>query len=212
MKYLIIISILLTGCLTQKNLPKHNDKFPEKAAEYAADKFPCITKDSQVTEIFDSTQYLTTIEDLSLTVKFLNQINDSLLKALLADSNCKHYSVVIDMLRYENIRLQEQIKRVKPVIKEKLVVRTVEDSAAKFALLSKHGKELEAKQKELDKNIDKVSMLEKQKEELQSKLDKRTKKMWLFLWIAVGLAIWNFRKQIISLLARLIVPVKIPPV
>lgn len=48
--------------------------------------------------------------------------------------------------------------------------------------------------------------------ELEGKLKAKTKKMWLFLFIAIGLGIWNFRKQILSLLARLIVPVKIPPI
>ena len=36
---LIGAAIILAGCLTQKNLPKHNDKYPLAAAEYYLKKF-----------------------------------------------------------------------------------------------------------------------------------------------------------------------------
>jgi hypothetical protein len=43
----------LSGCMTEKNLQKHNERFPEAAAKYCSDKFP-------ITETHKSDTLLTT--------------------------------------------------------------------------------------------------------------------------------------------------------
>jgi hypothetical protein len=41
---LLLAALIMDGCMTARNLPKHNDKYPLEASRYAADHWPC--KDS----------------------------------------------------------------------------------------------------------------------------------------------------------------------
>lgn len=64
-----------SGCLTAKNLPKHNDKFPLAAAEYAAGKYP--RRDSIGTPKLDSIKKADNV-DYSFLIDSINQVVDSI--------------------------------------------------------------------------------------------------------------------------------------
>lgn len=80
---LLILMSWLTGCMTAKNLPKHNDKFPLAAANYAAKKFPY--KDSVGEVLFDTSS----VQNIDHSI-----LIDSLQKAI--DSLNDHWASDID--------------------------------------------------------------------------------------------------------------------
>lgn len=124
----------LTGCFTAKNLPKHNDKYPEAAATYASKKFPCVTGDTIITIYSDSSQYLQSIEDLNASLLWLNQVNDSLLNELIKptttpDTVCKKYEATVSIMSKRIQDLQLQLKTIKPTIEYRDKIVPKMDSA-----------------------------------------------------------------------------------
>jgi hypothetical protein len=75
--WLIIVALFLfglTGCLTEKNLPKHNDKFPSAAAEYAHKKFPLKDSAGRI----DTTYIKADNKDYSSLIDSINNVIDSI--------------------------------------------------------------------------------------------------------------------------------------
>lgn len=127
--------------MTANNLPKHNDKYPQQAAEYAANKWPCTTGDTTVIIETDSAQYLQSIQDLEYSVSWLNEINDSLWKELASfrdtthsDTICRKYAPVIKQQQKEIENLRFQLDHILPIFVTNTSYVPVIDSANNTAL------------------------------------------------------------------------------
>lgn len=189
----------ISGCTTQSKVQNWNNKHPELAAQYCADKFPA--KDSvYVKEVLlpgDSTEYLKSIDDLNQSVNALNEINDSLIRVLVTDTACNKYLFTIRSLQRENAILKQKIAVIKcpkdTIRKDSIIIRR--DRAREFVLEA----QIAALQQDTAK-------LKAQVLGLKEKVSGKNKLIW---WLIIALALsvaWNFRKVI----ARLIVPI-IPP-
>jgi hypothetical protein len=188
------------GCTTQSKVQNWNNKHPELAAQYCADKFPA--KDSvSIKEVFlpgDSAEYLKSIDDLNQSVNALNEINDSLIRVLVADTACNKYLFTIRSLQRENTILRQKIAAIKcpkdTIRKDSIIYRR--DRAQEFVLET----QINALQQD-------TSKLKAQVAGLKGKVSSKNKHIW---WLIIALALsvaWNFRK----IIARLIVPI-IPPI
>ena len=119
------VSLLLIacGCLTAKNLPKHNDKFPLAAATYAAEKFPCVTGDTITITKIDSTNFNNSVSGLDDWFGESEKGADSVVKVIEIDSSCVKYKSSISKLLEQIQDARARLAKLPPVIihDEKLV-------------------------------------------------------------------------------------------
>lgn len=147
--FLVLLAVLLLlfwvgmgGCMTPKNLPKHNDKFPPEASSYAAKHFPCLPGDTVTITEIDSADYTTGVAQLWHMIDYLGVVNDSLLDRLNnakdpeghPDTACNKYIPVITGLRSQIADLKTQLQNVKPKIEIRNNYIPVKDSAESNSL------------------------------------------------------------------------------
>lgn len=151
---LIIPALILSGCFTAKNLPKHNDKFPLAASGYAATKWPCIPGDTTIVTTTDSLQYMEAISDLLFSLDWINDVNDSLVKELInykdaghTDTSCRKFAPIVKSQADKIKQLQYEIEHIPPVFVDSTIYVPYKDSAEAVHLRLSLAKEQGEKQK-----------------------------------------------------------------
>jgi hypothetical protein len=110
-----LLLLALTGCMTEKNLPRHNDKFPLAAAKYAADKFPCLPGDSTIITITDSTGFNAQRDSLGRIIdSLILQPEDTV--RMPGDTLCDQYRFQLASMRSQLRGLRTRLQNIKPVI------------------------------------------------------------------------------------------------
>ena len=171
MKYLLIVLILFTSCLTEKKVNRWLDDHPTGAAGYCATKFPPDTLTKTVIEQVDSTGYFDAYMNMSYLADSLFYRLDSLQNAATPN---KPFKINIDSVR--RVVDKEIRKRLSPCVDTVFrITYTIRDRAREVELQGK-----------LDEKEKVITARDKRNSELEAKVKAKNKYVWLF-WIAIVL-------------------------
>lgn len=131
----VSLLLIVCGCLTAKNLPKHNDKYPLEAATYAAEKFPCVNGDTITITKIDSINFNNSISGLDEWFGESERGADSVVKVIEIDSSCVKYKSSISKLLEQIQDARGRLAKLPPVIIHDEKIIKVFDSA-RFVSLS----------------------------------------------------------------------------
>lgn len=171
MKYIIILTIFFTSCVTESKVNNWLGKHPDKAAEYCADRFPPDTLTKTVIEQTDSAGYY----DAYMNMAYLADSLFFKLDSLQHLPPGERPKINVDSLR--KVVDKEIRKRLKPCVDTvKVVTNTVIDRARETSLKYM-----------IDEKDKVISVRDKRNTELEQKVKAKNKYVWMF-WILVALA------------------------
>jgi hypothetical protein len=193
-KYLILL-VLLIGCTTEKKVTKWNESHKDRAAKYCSEVFPCLPgKPDSIIKFLpgDTAGYNQAILELQQNLDIVNEINDSLIRVLIADTSCKKYAAAVEDLQRQNDKLKHNVRTVsKPVHDTSLKVIRIPyaDSSRDYYLQAQVN---QCHDEGIKKDV-KIS-------ELNNAVKKYKKFVWYFWILCALIALWIFRKPILSLI------------
>jgi hypothetical protein len=194
MKNYLILLVLLIGCTTEKKVNTWNESHKDRAAKYCSENFPCLPgKPDSIIKFIpgDTTSYNQAILELQQALDQVNEINDSLIRVLISDTNCRKYAAAVEDLQAENFKLKGRIRTIRPVhdTSLKIINHPYVDSARQFYL-----------QAQVSQCHDEGVRKDQQITDLNTALKRAKKYVWYFWILVAAILLWTFRKPILSLI------------
>lgn len=202
----LLISLLMLAYLASCKTPQQlidsaMNKDSVAVAKYTRDKFPCVP---QKIKVADSAEY----KKWQKSALDIATYYDSLLLALDTMPRVSHVEdkdyFTCDTLILRRM-LNTEIERTKILTKKvnSLLSRPAPPALHDTILVEDNAK-LFIAGKELEESKFENKELKAQIETLEGKLERRTKKMWIFFFVACAEALWILRKPILKLVKLIV--------